>query len=407
MRSRQEGRVVGNSDDGNAALRMESKKELTMKNSSTLTITAAVVLAIFMAPTPAGAQARDARGARGAAPANLNGPTPRLPNGKPDFSAQSWARPFTGDITLTFTNPDGTSNKGESNPLPFTQWGQAQWDNYNPPKNGDYAGSCMPFGWIRSFSPHPMSIQQNNNYIMFLFEQSTMFQMVPTDGRPHREGWPPTWFGDSVGHWEGDTLVIEVVNLNGYAKLATIGQPMSDQAKITMYFTRPDYGHINFKWVLDDPKTYTRPLSNERVFVLTPNVELMEYGCMEGNLRSLLEGAITPWIGPPETEETGKNLVYGTERDWPAYDLTKPQKITGVIRQVLSRDPFEFVRIDAAGKMLDVLLAPPVRMEFRGLPERTFQTGVTITVDAVPSKTKPNEVRAQTVTINGKTTEMR
>ena len=241
-----------------------------MKNSSTLTFTAAVVLTIFMAPAPAGAQARAGRGARGAPPANLNGPTPRLPNGKPDFSAQSWARPFTGDITLTFTNPDGTSNKGESNPLPFTQWGQAQWDNYNPPKNGDYAGSCMPFGWIRSFSPHPMSIQQNNNYIMFLFEQSTMFQMVPTDGRPHREGWPPTWFGDSVGHWEGDTLVIEVVNLNGYAKLATIGQPMSDQAKITMYFTRPDYGHINFKWVLDDPKTYTRPLSNERVFVLTP-----------------------------------------------------------------------------------------------------------------------------------------
>jgi hypothetical protein len=133
----------------------------------------------------------------------------------------------------------------------------------------------------------------------------------------------------------------------------------------------------------------------------------MEYGCMEGNLRSLLEGAITPWIGPQETEETGKNLVYGNEGDWPAYDLTKPQKITGVIRQVLSRDPFEFVRIDAAGKMLDVVLAPPVRMEFRGLPERTFQTGLTITVEAVPSKTKPNEVRAQTLTINGKTTEMR
>ena len=183
--------VVGNSNDGNAALRMESKRELTMKNSLTLIITAAVVLAIFMAPTPAGAQGRGVPGARGAGPANLNAPTPRLPNGKPDFSAQSWARPFTGDITLTFTNPDGTSNKGESHPLPFTQWGQAQWDNYNPPKNGDYAGSCMPFGWIRSFSPHPMSIQQNNNYITFLFEQSTMFQMVPTDGRPHREGWPP------------------------------------------------------------------------------------------------------------------------------------------------------------------------------------------------------------------------
>src|SRR5262245_58616581 len=126
MRSRTEARVVGNSDDPNPALRMESKKGLTMKNSSSFTFTAAVVLAILMAPAPAGAQARAGRGARGAAPANLNGPTPRLPNGKPDFSAQSWARPYTGDITLTCTNPDGPRHTGEANPNPFTQEGRAQ-----------------------------------------------------------------------------------------------------------------------------------------------------------------------------------------------------------------------------------------------------------------------------------------
>ena len=88
----------------------------------------------------------------------------------------------------------------------------------------------MPFGWIRSFTPHPMQILQNNEYIAFLFEQSTMFQLVNTEGLPHRKDWPPTWFGDSRGRWEGDTLVIDVVNFNGYAKLGTIGHPMSDQA---------------------------------------------------------------------------------------------------------------------------------------------------------------------------------
>ena len=67
----------------------------------------------------------------------------------------AWARPGIQDMTrLMYKN--GTSNVGEPNPLPFTPWGQAQWDNYNPTKNGDYAGSCMPFGWIRSFTPHPM-----------------------------------------------------------------------------------------------------------------------------------------------------------------------------------------------------------------------------------------------------------
>ena len=186
----------------------------------------------------------------------MKAPPPRLPNGKPDFSG-NWTRPAARDMTESFTNPNGTSTKGEPNPLPFTPWGQKQWDNYNPVKNGDFAGSCMPFGWIRSFHPHPMQIIQNNESIAFLFEQSTMFQLVNTEGLTHRKDWPPTWFGDSRGHWDGDALVIEAVNFNGWTKLGTIGHPMSDQAKLTMTFKRPDMGHIQFKWVLEDSKTYT------------------------------------------------------------------------------------------------------------------------------------------------------
>jgi hypothetical protein len=155
---------------------------------------------------------------------DMKAAAPRLRNGKPDFSGV-WARPGTQDLTRTFTNADGTSNRGEPNPLPFTEWGQAQWDNYDPVKNGDYAGSCMPFGWIRSFTPHPMQILQNDQHISFLFEQSTMFQVVNTEGMPHRPEWPPTWFGDSRGRWDGDALVIDVVNFNGFAKLDTIGPP--------------------------------------------------------------------------------------------------------------------------------------------------------------------------------------
>src|SRR5687767_6816962 len=313
---------------------------------------------------------------------DMKAPAPRLPNGKPDFSG-IWARPGTQDLTRTFTNNDGTSNRGEPNPLPFTKWGQAQWDNYNPVKNGDYAGSCMPFGWIRSFTPHPMQILQNNEYISFLFEQSTMFQVVNTEGLPHRKDWAPTWFGDSRGRWEGDALVIEAVNFNGWTKLGTIGHPMSDQAKLTMTFRRPDFGHIHFTWVLDDPKTYTRPIRNERVFVLTPDVEVMEYSCMEGNLNALIEGSITPWLG---SKDSDTNLVYDAQHQWSAYDVDNPQTLSGVLRQIKFNESMPSMTLEVDGKPLVIILAPAPRMEFRDLTEDMLKPGMTLSVVGYRSK---------------------
>ena len=360
-----------------------------MKNRLVVMMAAGLVLSgIVLSPASAGAQSEKVKKFDPKAPA------PRLPNGKPDFSG-NWTRPGTMDITRTFTNANGTSNKGEPNPLPFTPWGQKQWDNYNPVKNGDYAGSCMPFGWLRSFTPHPMQLIQNNEYIGFLFEQSTMFQLVNTEGLPHRKDWAPTWFGDSRGRWEGDTLVIDVVNLNGYAKLGTIGHPMSEQAHLIMSFSRPDMGHLNFNWTLEDPKTYTRPIKNERVFVYTPEVELMEYACMENNMSALLTGAITPWV-----ENNDAPSVVPAKWEWTQFDLTKPQTFTGVVKtsNYSPEEPLAFASIDVAGKTYNVLLGPPIRLDFRGLAEEDFKTGKSVTFEAVPSKTNPNELRAQTIT---------
>jgi len=334
---------------------------------------------------------------------DLKAPAPRLPNGKPDFSG-NWNRPGVQDMTRTVTNANGTSNRGEPNPLPFTTWGQAQWDNYDPVEYGDYAGSCMPFGWIRSFTPHPMQILQNNEYISFLFEQSTMFQLVNTEGLAHRKGWQPSWFGDSRGTWDGDTLIIDVVNFNGYQKLGTIGHPMSEQSHLTMTFKRPDMGHIQFKWVLDDPKTYTRPISNERVFVLTPDVEIMEYACMENSIATLLDGSVKPWVG---SKDQDANLLYGTAHDWPAYDLTKQQKMTGVIRELRYRGKPPLAKIEVDKKLLDVVLAPAARMEFRGLEENMLKAGDTVSVMVYPSKQIKDEFRAETITVGTRTTELR
>ena len=211
------------------------------------------------------------------------GPTPRTPSGKVDFSGV-WQKPYVPDMTR-----DGKDQKGFGD-LPFTALGEADWKAYDAAE-GDYTGACLPFGLTRSVNtPEPMQIMQSDKYLAFLFEQNSWFTVVPIDGRPHGNG-IPTWFGDSVGRWEGDTLVIDTVNFNDKTRLDTIGHPHSDQLHLVQRFSRPDLGHISYEVTVDDPKTFTKPWTNTRTFTLRPDWEMMEYSCEENN-KSLWEGRI-------------------------------------------------------------------------------------------------------------------
>jgi hypothetical protein len=211
------------------------------------------------------------------------GPAPRTPSGKIDFSGV-WQKPYVPDMTK-----DAKDQKGYAL-LPFTPWGEAEWKKYDAAE-GDYTGACLPFGMTRSVNtPEPMQIMQNETYFAFLFEQNSWFKVVPIDNRPHGNG-IPTWFGDSVGRWEGDTLVIDTVNFNAKTRLDTIGHPHSEQLHLIQRFTRPDLGHINYEIIVDDPKTFTRTWNNTRTFTLRPDWEMMEYSCEENN-KSLWEGRI-------------------------------------------------------------------------------------------------------------------
>jgi hypothetical protein len=211
------------------------------------------------------------------------GPTPRTASGKVDFSGV-WEKPYVPDMTK-----DGKDQKGVGE-LPFTPWGQAEWTRYDAAE-GDYTGACLPFGMTRSMNtPEPMQFMQSDKYLAFLFEQNSWFTVVPIDGRAHGNG-IPTWFGDSVGHWEGDTLVVDTVNFNGKTRLDTIGHPHSDQLHLVQRFSRPDLGHIRYEVTVDDPKTFTKPWSNVRTLTLRADWEMMEYSCEENN-KSLWEGRI-------------------------------------------------------------------------------------------------------------------
>jgi hypothetical protein len=226
---------------------------------------------------------------------NLQGPAPRLPNGKPSM-AGIWSQTRRADVT-------DARIPGFIKELPYTEWGRKQWDNYNPARDGDYAGSCMPFGMSRSiYGPHPMQIIQDNDYLVMLFEQNTWFHIVPTDGRDFDPELPPSWFGESIGRWEGDTLVIETKNINGYVKVDTIGHPLSKQARIIQTFKRINFGTIEHTYTVDDPKTYTRPWTVHNTWPLEPwGTKIMEYSCEENN-EGLFDGSIKRWKRPPDEE---------------------------------------------------------------------------------------------------------
>jgi hypothetical protein len=251
-----------------------------------------VSVALFAAPTPAAAQAS---GSGKPAP-NMKGPAPRL-NGKPSF-AGIWATTRRADVT-------NKSIPGFVPELPYTEWGKKQFADYDPNKNGDYAGSCLPFGFSRSiYGPHPTQIIQDENYVVFLFEQNSMFYNVPIDGRGFTPDLPPSWFGESIGHWDGDTLVVETRNMNGYAKIDTIGHPYSKEAKFTQTFKRVNFGTIEHTFTVDDPKTYTKPWTIHDTWEMDQwGLVLMEYACMESNLETLFNGGVTPWKPPVDDQE--------------------------------------------------------------------------------------------------------
>lgn len=199
------------------------------------------------------------------------GPAPRMADGKPSLSGV-WDIPYVPDMA-----------RGAGGALPFTAWGEQNWKGYDPAKF-DYTAHCLPAGWTRQMNtPMPIEIMQEPNRVAILFEAWQTFKVIPTDGRDHPKDVDATWMGNSVGHWEGDTLVIDTVGFNDRTRLDTVGHPHSDQLHVVERLRRADAAHINYEVTIEDPKTFTKSWSNQRTFTLKPDWELMEYSCEENN----------------------------------------------------------------------------------------------------------------------------
>jgi len=127
-----------------------------------------------------------------------------------------------------------------------------------------------------------MEIVQTPKKTVFLFEGFSSYIVVPTDGRKHTKDPDPTWYGESIGWYEGDTLVVDTIGFNGRAWVDTgSGHPQTEAARVTERFTRRDVGHMDIDITIDDPKAYTKPFTVRVNHHLMVDQEMIEFICNE------------------------------------------------------------------------------------------------------------------------------
>jgi hypothetical protein len=169
--------------------------------------------------------------------------------------------------------------------LPFTPAGEDAW-KHNVTATIDPESLCIIGGIPRhNASGLPFQVIQSPHYIAFLYFYS-YFRLIPTDGRKHEEDPDPSYFGDEVGHWDGDALVIDSVGFKDTQVWADEnGSPHSDALHVVERWTRPDTDHIHVDTRIEDPKFYTKPFTYGRTWVLgKPDEQVHEFSCAENNV---------------------------------------------------------------------------------------------------------------------------
>ena len=203
---------------------------------------------------------------------DLDAPVRKTPDGKPDLSG-IW-RAIDGRYLANIAADEGEP--------PFQPWAAAVYKERVENMGKDRpSGRCLPHAvpdnmMVRS---GPFKIIQTPGVTVILFEEFNHFRQIFTDGRALPEITQPSWFGYSVGKWEGDTLVVETTGFNDRSWLDNPGHPHSDAMRVTERFTRRSFGRLDIQITIDDPKAYTRPWSANARFEMMPDSELLESIC--------------------------------------------------------------------------------------------------------------------------------
>jgi hypothetical protein len=253
---------------------------------------AAAIAVSALVPQPAVAQ-RGGRGGGGAGRGANAAPAPirRMADGKPDLTGMYQADAGGSNYGLENKPGDGLipGSRGvvvdpSDGKLPYQPWARAERNDRVLPHRGydDSTAHCFMGGVPRAlYTPSPFQIVQNQGFVLLLFERMN-WRQIPLTPREHIPDDIRLWNGDSIGHWEGDTLVVDTRNMNGKAWLNEVGDIMTHDAKITERFTPVNGNSITYRATVTDMLAYTRPWTIQMAMNRRDD-ELLEAACHEDN----------------------------------------------------------------------------------------------------------------------------
>jgi hypothetical protein len=233
------------------------------------------------------------------APTTAGTTVPRAADGKPDLTGVwqgassrrgSWDEANSGlGVGGTGKDPNAPASLGSQQavtvPAPYQPWAAAKvLESYNNRGIDDPAALCLPPGIPRLVlvGLFPIEIVQTPRTIVFLYEYMNVFRTIPLGGA-HPPDLAPSYMGDSVGHWEGGTLVVDVVGFNDKTWLTGTGTFHSEALHLTERYTRVDKDQINYDATIDDPKVLTQPWTIHTTMMLREGTRVQEYVCAENN----------------------------------------------------------------------------------------------------------------------------
>lgn len=234
--------------------------------------------------------------------ASTKGSVPRTPDGKPDLTGVwqsgstvkgSWEEANSGTgIGGTGKNPSApailsaSDRPAAAERAPYQPWAaQKVLESYKNRGIDDPAAECLPPGVPRTsvLGLFPTQIIETPKQIVILYEYMHEYRIIPLNAK-HPDDLSPTYMGDSVGRWEGDTLVVDVTGFNEKTWLVGTGTFHTDALHVTERYTRVDKDQINYDITIEDPNVLTKPWVIHTNLMLRDGTRLQEYVCAENNL---------------------------------------------------------------------------------------------------------------------------